>query len=37
MYLVNWSKYAQSAKEQTLIIFHLIREWYRENEFKQGC
>ena len=25
------------AKEQTLIIFHLIREWDRENEFKQGC
>ena len=25
------------AKEQTLVIFHLIREWDRENEFKQGC
>ena len=25
------------AKEQTLIILHLIREWDRENEFKQGC
>ena len=25
------------AKEQTLIIFLLIREWDHENEFKQGC